>query len=476
MKKNDIIEGEIISYGSTGEGVLKAEQFTVFVPFAIKGETVKARILKCGKNVAFAKIEQIVKPSDKRVTPLCAAFKKCGGCSLLHMDYREQLLYKSELIKNAFEKIGFISLDNFPEVKKSEPILGYRGKLALPVRAGENGEVKIGFFASNSHRVVETKTCVLHGDWAEKVIFALKTYMREYKISAYDEKTKKGKIRHIVVKKSGEKYLVILVSQSEKLSGLEFLDRLLTEKLGEHSLFLNLNTQDNNVILGEKFILKSGDGRIKGEWRGIKYEIGPQSFMQVNESVKDKIYGDALGFLTENKTVIDAYCGAGLLTCAIAKKSKKAIGIEIVEEAIVIARDLAQKNGINNAEFICAPCENALPPLIEKLKKSGKETVVYLDPPRKGCDRSVIKAILKARPDEVVYISCNPQTLARDAGLIAGTLSECGNEIKKSVEKSVKTQLNSTVLPSGYVLKSVCGYDMFSACSGVETLCVFTKK
>lgn len=475
MKKNDIIEGDIISYGLGGEGVIKTDGYAVFVPFAIKGERVKARVLKCGKNIAFAKIEQIVTPSKKRVLPPCGAFKKCGGCSLLHMEYSEQLFYKSDLIKNALEKIGFIDIE-LPEVKKSEPMLGYRGKLALPVRAGENGEVKIGFFAPNSHRVVETDSCVLHGDWAEKVISALKTYMREFKISAYDENSKKGCVRHIVVKKSGDEFLVILVSQSEKLNGLEFFDRLLFEKLGSHSLYLNINKQDNNVILGEKFILKSGGGRITGKWRGIEYEIGPQSFMQVNEYVKDRIYGDALGFLKDNQTVIDAYCGAGLLTCAMAKKSKKAIGIEIVEEATVIARELARKNGINNAEFICAPCENALPPLIEKLDCLGEKSVLYLDPPRKGVDRAVIKAVLKARPDEIVYISCNPQTLARDAGLILGTLSFSGNEIKKAVDKAVKTQIDSTVFPSGYTLSYVCGYDMFSACSGVETLCVFKRR
>lgn len=474
MKKNDIIEGEIISYGTGGEGVLKTDGYTVFVPFAIKGEKVKAHVLKCGKNIAFAKLLQVIEPSEKRVTEPCAVFKKCGGCALLHMEYGEQLDFKSALIKNAFEKIGFISID-LPEIVKSEPILGYRLKLALPVRAGENGEIKIGFFAPNSHRVVETENCALHGEWAAKTISALKKYMRALKIEAYNETSRRGKIRHIVVKKSGDEFLVVLVTKSEKLPHIDYFADLLSESLGKNSLYINVNERDDNVIFGEKFVLISGAGVIKGSWRGITYETGPQSFMQVNESVKNKIYGDALDFLGENQTVIDAYCGAGLLTAAIAKKSKKVIGIEIVEEAVVLARELVKKNNVENAEFICAPCEIALPPLIEKLKNEGQKTVLFLDPPRKGVDRAAIESILKARPDEIVYISCNPQTLARDVGLLAGTLKIKGNEIVKGVERAVETHINSTVFSSGYKICKVCGYDMFSGCSGVETLCVLKR-
>ena len=474
MKKNDIIEGEIISYGTDGEGVLKTDGYTVFVPFAIKGEKVKAHVLKCGKNIAFAKLEQVLSPSEKRVTPTCSVFKKCGGCALLHMKYGEQLCFKSALIKNAFEKIGFISVDP-PEIINSEPILGYRLKLALPVRAGEKGDVKIGFFASNSHRVVETENCALHGEWAAKTISALKDYMRAFNIEAYNETSKRGKIRHIVVKKSGDEFLIVLVTKSEKLPNLGYFVERLNKCLGKHSLYINLNTRDDNVIFGEKFVLISGEGRIEGCWRGITYEIGPQSFMQVNESVKNKIYGDALDFLDENQTVIDAYCGAGLLTAAIAQKSKKVVGVEIVEEAVNLARELVRKNNIENAEFICAPCEIALPPLIEKLKNDGQKTVLFLDPPRKGADRAAIEAIIKARPDEIVYISCNPQTLARDVGLITGTLKINGKEIVKGVERAVETRMDSTVFSGGYKICKVCGYDMFSGCAGVETLCVLKK-
>lgn len=474
MRKNDVIEGDIIAYGCEGEGILKSEGVTVFVPFAAKGERVKVQILKCGKCIAFAKLLTVITPSVARVEPNCSTYAKCGGCRLLHLDYNEQLEYKRSLIAETLEKIAFLKTNPLNTVE-SVPQFGYRVKLALPVRS-ENGELKIGFFARNSHRVVEVDSCALHGDWATKIIFALKNYMREYSIEGYDEKNSSGKVRHLVVKKSGESFIVILVATTACLSGIKFFSVSLEKCIGKHSLYVNVNKNSNNVILGDEYHLIDGEGFICSEWEGLTYKIGPKSFMQVNEYVKNSLYKKACEFLSENKTVIDAYCGTGLLTCALAKKSARAIGVEIVDEAVDLAKALAAENGVNNAEFICAPCEQALPPLIEKLKNEGENVVVYLDPPRKGLDKAVIKALLKAAPNEIIYISCSPQTLARDLGLLLGTLkyNEAGG-VKKSVDCAKLVELGKTVLPSGYKIEYLRGYDMFAGCKDVETLVVLSK-
>lgn len=474
MKKNDVIIGDITAYGCEGEGILKTEGVTVFVPFALKGERVEVLILKCTKNIAFGKLLRVITPSKMRVAPECSVFMKCGGCSLLHMDYGEQLEYKRSLIAETLEKIAFIKTTPL-ETAKSQPRLGYRAKLALPVRS-ENGQLKIGFFAPNSHRVVATDECLLHGEWAKGAIACLKNYINKYKISAYDEKSGLGAVRHLVVKKIGDEFIVILIASTLKLIGIEYFSEELKKTIGQHSLYINQNTQKNNVILGDKFSLISGSGYILGEWRSLKYKIGPQSFMQVNESVKNELYSDAISFSGENQIVIDAYCGAGLLTCALAKNNARAIGIEIVAEAVDLARELAKENGVNNAEFICAPCENALPPLIEKIKTDGKNATVYLDPPRKGLDGAVIKALLKAEPEKIVYISCSPQTLARDLGLILGTL-KFDNEggVVKATEKALVLNESEAKKLNGYVIEYLRGYDMFACCKGVETLCVLKK-
>lgn len=474
MKKNDVITGEITAYGCEGEGILKFEGITVFVPFAIKGEKVEVLILKCSKNIAFGKLLKIFIRSPFRVEPKCSAFTKCGGCSLLHLSYDKQLDYKRALIAETLEKIAFLKSEPLATVP-SEPILRYRAKLALPIRS-ENGDLKIGFFAPNSHRVISVDDCLLHGDWAKKVIECLKNYIKTYKISAYDEKIGVGQVKHLVIKKIGDEFIVVLVATTLKLRGINAFDDELEKILGKHSLYINENTQKNNVILGKKFVLISGTGYILGEWRGLKYKIGPQSFMQVNENVKNALYSEAIGFSNENETVIDAYCGAGLLTCALAKKSARAIGIEIVDEAVLLAKELAKENDICNAEFICSPCEKALPPLIKKIEAEKSNAIVYLDPPRKGLDRAVIKALLEAKPKRIVYISCSPQTLARDLGLLLGTLKfdESGG-IKKAVEAAKVLSREEALKLNGYLVKYLRGYDMFSGCKGVETLCVLEK-
>lgn len=476
MKKNDILIGTVTDYGYEGEGIIKTENYVVFIPFALVGEQVRYKVLKVNKNLVYGKIEEILIPAVERVSAMCPVFTKCGGCSLMHMEYEKQLDLKRDLIKNCLKKIAFITAEPQKTVA-SVPKLYYRTKLQLPIRKGANG-IEVGFFAQNSHRIVPINNCLIHGDWCERVILALKTYASQKNISAYDELTGKGVLRHIVVKKAGSQYLVILVINGKKVFAINYFNELLKSALNcEFSLFLNVNERRDNVILGNEFIKVSGSGVICDNFQGINYNLGPESFMQVNEYVKGKLYSKAVELATcefesaseKPSSVIDAYCGAGLLTAMLAKKCESVIGIEIVSEAIESAKRLANENSISNANFICSPCENVLPDLI--LNGENKNSVLVLDPPRKGIDNKILRAITQCKPKRIVYVSCSPQTFARDIGIIGNTLTFEDNKMVKTGLEPVTTK-NGIKLPSGYVIKYLSGYDMFAQCKGVETLCM----
>ena len=469
MKKNDILTGIVTSYGSEGEGIVKIDGYTIFLPFAIPGEKVRFKVLKVQKNIAFAKLEEVYTPADERVREKCPAFKKCGGCQLMHVEYSSQLKIKKELIENCFKKIAFINTAPSKTVA-SVPELHYRNKLQLPVRATEEG-VKIGFFAINSHRVVDINNCLIHGEWCEKVITALRKYILDKGVTAYNEQTQKGLLRHIVVKKIGLSFIVILVINGTNAPAIEYFNELLKDALGgDYSLFYNVNKRNDNVILTDEFIRVFGNEFVQDSFLQIKYLVGPQSFMQVNESVKARLYSKVCDFIDPNESVIDAYCGAGLLSCLMARKAKDVIGVEIVQEAIDCAITTASENSLTNTRFICSPCENVLPDIV---KKNPNATVV-LDPPRKGLDKAVALAVKESMPKKIIYVSCSPQTLARDIGIITGTLVYEENNLKKQVESCV--EYNDSTALNGYKIEYLCGYDMFAQCKGVETLCVLTRE
>ena len=468
MKKNDILTGIVCSFGSEGEGIVKMDGMTIFLPFAIPGEKVRFKVLKVNKNIAFARIEEVLTPAEERVRAKCPVFQKCGGCQLMHVDYNRQLVIKSELISNTIKKIAHVQTAPIKTVA-SCPEFYYRNKLQLPIRDTKDG-VKIGFFALNSHRVVDIDNCIIHGEWCEKVITAIRKYIQDKKVLAYNEETHTGLLRHIVVKKVGLSFIVIIVATSNKLPALSYLQELLKVALGvDYSLFLNVNTREDNVILSDEYIHLYGKEFAEDSILQIKYSIGPASFMQVNDNVKIRLYQKVLDLVGNSDTVIDAYCGAGLLTAMLSKQANKVIGVEIVSEAIDCANKLAKDNGITNTQFICSPCEEVLPTIISQ----NPEAVLVLDPPRKGLDKSVALAVKKARPKKIVYVSCSPQTLARDIGIIGGTLDYEENNLKKQVERVVDMQ-NGEIMPSGYKISYLCGYDIFAQCKGVETLCVLT--
>ena len=467
MKKNDILTGVVASYGSEGEGIVKIDGYTVFLPFAIPGEKVRFKVLKVQKNIAFAKVEEVLTPAEERVREKCPVFKKCGGCQLMHVEYSSQLKIKRDLIENCFKKIAFINATPSKTVA-SVPELYYRNKLQLPIRATEDG-VKIGFFALNSHRVVDINNCLIHGEWCEKVIAALRKYIVDKGVQAYNEATQKGLLRHIVVKKIGLSFIVILVINGKSAPHIEYFQELLKVALGsDYSLFYNINTRNDNVILSNEFIHICGSGFVKDTFLQIKYSAGPESFMQVNESVKTRLYSKVCEFIGPEENVIDAYCGAGLLSCLMARKAKEVIGVEIVQEAIDCAKVTAIENSMANASFICSPCEKVLPDIV----KQYPDATVVLDPPRKGLDKSVALAVKNAKPKKIIYVSCSPQTLARDIGIMTGTLKYEENNLKKQVESAVDFKDYASL--NGYQIEYLCGYDMFAQCKGVETLCVLT--
>lgn len=466
MKKNDEVIGIVTALGCNFEGIVKVDNVVCFVPYALTGEKIKFKVLKVNKNVAYCKLIEVLILADERIRPKCVNFTKCGGCSLQHLKYCEQLKVKSNLVKDCFLKIAGLDVD-VKRTIKSDLCYEYRNKLQLPIRNTDKGDV-IGFFAENSHRVVPTDNCVIQKEWHLKIIECFKNFISDYKVSCYNEESKKGELRHVVVRSVDESLLIVAVVNGSRLSHCDKLIKSLENYFSDFSFFINENTCDGNVILGDKFTCLRGNEKIAVKEFGIEYSIGAQSFMQVNDGVKTKLYTDVVKALNlnENSTVIDAYSGAGLMTALLAKNCKKAIGIEIVKEAVASADELADNNGLTDKMInVCAACEDVLPDIISKERSGGEDVSIVLDPPRKGCDKKVLQAVLAAKPSVIVYVSCSPQTLARDVGILTGLLRYEGNELKKSHE-------NNGV----YEVTSVQPYDMFPQTKHVETLVVLSHK
>ena len=459
MLKNDLVTVTCERLGTGGEGVASAEGITLFVPNLLTGERALVKVLAVKDKVAYGKVEELYTPAEQRVRPACAVFGKCGGCQLQHLRYRYQLLFKTDLVKNTLKKIGNISAQVSPCVK-SDKEYGYRNKLILPIGQKDNQTV-VGFYAERSHRIVETSDCPI-SDWAGKVIAAVKNFSEKCGLDGYDEVTGKGQLRHIAVRQLGKKFIVVLVV-TEPIKGADYLISLLDNVFKEYSFFLNFNSEKTNVVFGKEYQLLKGSATYTVEEAGITFEAGAQTFVQVNEGVRKKLYEGALALIDGDETVIDCYSGGGLLTAMFAKKCKKAYGIELVEEAGECARRLCAMNGLEGKMFnITGRVEDELPALLKKEKNAA----VVLDPPRAGVDKSVLAALSQAETKKIIMISCNPATLARDLGILTGTLvwDEKGNLVKAPS-------------PEGkYEIVSVQPFDMFPQTKHVETLvCLRTK-
>lgn len=421
--KNEIINLKIEDIGSNGEGIGKLDGYTFFVKDALPGDLIEARITKENKNYGFARLEKILEPSVLRIEPPCKIASKCGGCQIQAMDYKSQLAFKENKVKNNLERIGGLKNLKINPIMGMEDPFRYRNKSQYPVGLNKEGKIVTGFFASRTHSIIETEDCIIGPPVNNEILEKIKSFMVSNKISTYDEKTHKGLVRHILIRNgfnTGE-IMVVLVINGKKLTGWEVLVEDLKNIPDITSIALNINTEKTNVILGDRIINLYGKGYITDKIKDLEFRISPLSFYQVNPLQTEILYGKALEYagLTGKETVWDLYCGIGTISLFLAKAAGKVYGVEVVKEAIEDAKVNASINGISNAEFLVGEAENIV--------IKDKPDVVVVDPPRKGCDEKLLETIVKVRPERVVYVSCDSATLARDLKI----LCEKGYEVKE---------------------------------------------
>ena len=446
--KNQIYEAVIDDYTAEGQGVAHVEGCAVFVPNAIAGEKVLLRIEKAQKTWAAGKITQILEKSPHRVNRECEVAKLCGGCDFWHMDYEEESRLKAERVRQALNRIGGESLEEVP-ILAAPTCHDYRNKAQYPV-AVNKGKAYAGFFKAGTHQVVENKRCRILPELTDRVKDAVMDYVNQFRVTVYDETTQKGLLRHIYVRKgevSGQ-VLVCLVANGRKLPHVpELLERL--KKLpGFTTLVLAVNTKAGNAILGDEFITLYGPGYIEDTLCGLTFRLSPRSFYQVNHHQAQRLYEAAISQaeITKDDLVLDLYCGVGTITLAMAKAAGKVIGVEVVEQAVEDAKENALRNGIENAEFFCGDAGKAA---LDLERKGIKPDVIVVDPPRKGLNADTIEALHRMDPRRIVYVSCDPATLARDVALLKGR---------------------------GFHLKNAMAADLFPRCAHVESIVCLTKE
>jgi len=446
LEKNQIYEAVVTDYTAEGQGVARIEGCAVFLPNAIAGEKYRVRIEKVGKTWAAGKIVEILEKSPHRVNRACNVAKLCGGCDFWHMDYEEETRLKADRVKQCLNRIGGENLEEVP-ILAAPTCYGYRNKAQYPV-SSQKGRVFAGFFKAGTHQVIENEKCLILPPETDRVKKIIVDYVNHYRISAYDETTGKGLLRHIYVRRGAvsEQILVCLVVNGRKLPHIEDLIKGLQAVPGFTSLVLSVNTKAGNTVLGEEFITLCGPGYIEDTLCGLKFRLSARSFYQVNHHQAQRLYEAAIAQaeITKNDLVLDLYCGVGTITLAMAKAAGKVIGVEVVEQAVEDARENAKRNGIENAEFFCGDAGKAALALEQK---GIRPDVVVVDPPRKGLNSDTIEALSKMTPRRIVYVSCDPATLARDVALLKDR---------------------------GYVLKNAQAADLFPRCSHIESIVCLT--
>lgn len=425
IEKNKEYILDIVSQGYEGEGIAKInDTFTIFIEGALKGERVNVRIVKSKKSFAYGKLLEVIEPSLERCEAKCSIHKRCGGCKLQYSTYKEQLNFKFERVKDCITKIGKLdeSIVQFP-LGMDEP-WRYRNKVQLPIGM-VNGELKIGFFAPRSHEIIDMETCLIQDEIADKVVGITRTWIKKNNIKPYNIDGKydeTGILRHIMIRRgfTTNEVMVVLVTNGSKLPNKDEFISLITENIpGIKSIVQNINSKPTNVILGQECITLWGESTISDYIGEFKFNISPLSFFQVNPVQTEVLYNKALEYagLTGDETVFDAYCGTGTITLFLSQKAKKVYGVEIIPQAIENANINAKENNVNNVEFFVGESEVVIPDLINK---GIKADVVVVDPPRKGCDVKLLNAITNIDAKKIVYVSCDPSTLARDLAILEG--------------------------------------------------------
>lgn len=414
---NKVIEGMCVDYTYDGKGIVKGEGITAFVNNIIIGEKAKVEIVYQSKNQTIGKVKEFIKTSENRVVPKCKICKECGGCVLQHMSYQAQLNFKKNHVKDCLGKIGHINVEVNDTLGMKNPY-EYRNKTQVPF-AEKKGKIKYGFYKEDTHDIIQFSNCLIQTDLADEILKSVKELMEKFKIAPYNEDKRKGVIRHVLVRvgvHTNQAMIVLVTNEvdfhNRKLMVKELLKRFPNVK----TIVQNINTRDTNVILGEKEYVLFGKGYIEDTILGVKFKISSKSFYQVNPTQTEVLYSKAieLAKLSKNDVVLDAYCGIGTIGLIAAKHVKHVIGVEIVKQAIIDAKNNAKLNNIDNASFVC---EDASKFIVDLAKVNEKMDVVFLDPPRKGLDTPLINSLLKLEPRKIVYVSCNPSTLARDLAI-----------------------------------------------------------
>ena len=456
-RKNDMVTLDIVDCGMNGEGIGKADGFTVFVKDAVIGDRITAKIMKAKKNYGYGRLMEILTPSPDRIKPVCPSARQCGGCQLQALSYKKQLAFKEAKVRGHLERIGgFKNLPMEPIIGMDEP-LHYRNKAQFPMGRSRDGRIITGFYAGRTHSIIENRDCALGVPQNKEILDKVIAYMEKYGVEPYEEASGKGLIRHVFTRcgyYTGQ-LMVCIVANGSSLPHQKELIESLREISGMTSITLNINKKRSNVILGDNLKVLWGQEYITDRIGDISYQISPLSFFQVNPQQTWKLYSKALEYadLHGKETVWDLYCGIGTISLFLAKKAKYVRGVEIVPAAIENARSNARLNGIENAEFFVGKAEEVLPDYYDRYGKEhpgekAKADVIVVDPPRKGCDENLLNTIVEMQPKKVVYVSCDSATLARDLKY----LSERGYQVEK-----------------------ICPVDMFPMTVHVESVVLMSK-
>ena len=459
MKKNDVVEVKIEDIGTSGEGIGRYEGMTLFIKDALVGDTVKAGIMKLKKTYGYARLIEIIEPSPDRVTPKCELSRKCGGCQIQALSYERQLTFKEHKIKNNLMRIGGFTEEQIDAVM--QPVIGmenpyhYRNKAQFPIGTDKEGNPVAGFYAGRTHSIIPVTNCYLGVDVNEQILQIVLAFLRKYQIPAYDEQTGSGIVRHVLTRYgfTTKELMVCIVINADTLPHAEELIAELTKLEGMTSISVNVNKKQTNVILGDTVKTLWGKSYITDYIGDVQYQISPLSFYQVNPVQTKKLYQTASDYagLTGEETVWDLYCGIGTISLFLAKQAKKVYGVEIVPQAVADAKNNAKINGITNAEFFAGKAEEVYPDVVRQMKERGQQAyadVIVVDPPRKGCEESLLAAMVQMQPERIVYVSCDSATLARDLKYL------CAN---------------------GYELEKVQGVDQFCHTVHVETVCLMSR-
>ena len=442
LEKNKVYTAEIVDYTSEGQGVARIEGCAVFIPNAIYGEICEIRIEKVGKTWAAGKIVQILEKSPHRINRACPVAKLCGGCTFHHMDYEEECRLKAERVRTCLNRLGGQNLESVP-FHPAPDTTCYRNKAQYPVSSVKN-RAYAGFFKAGTHQVIENKRCLILPPESDRVKDAVIDYMNQFRVTPYDETTRKGLIRHIYVRRGAvsQQILVCIVANGRKLPHTTDLIARLRTIPGFTTLVLSVNTKPGNAVLGDEFLTLYGPGTIEDTLCGLRFRLSPRSFYQVNHHQAQELYRTAISAakITKEDTVLDLYCGVGTITLAMSQAAGRVIGIEVVPQAVEDAKENAKRNGIENAEFLCADAGAAA---LELERQGIHADVVVVDPPRKGLNADAIEALARFSPKRIVYVSCDPATLARDVALLG--------------EK-------------GFHLMNAEAFDLFPRCAHVESV------